>query len=155
MPVATAAVRLVPAQAQQTSEGAHQHAPPPAQEQPKPPEQQKQEEEPPPQKPAEAQPEHQHEAMAGMESSTKPAKEPHRMASGTAWQPDSTPAYMWMTERAQWTLMAHGNLFLTFNHQGGPRGAGKFESMNWAMFMEQQLWAAGPSSSARCSLPRL
>ncbi|MGH9649345.1 MAG: hypothetical protein ACRD3I_02625, partial [Terriglobales bacterium] len=72
-----------------------------------------------------------------MEKAAKPGSAPHRMASGTAWQPDSTPAYMWMTERKRWTLMAHGNLFLTLNHQGGPRGAGKFESMNWAMFMEQ------------------
>ena len=121
----------------------HQHTPPPAQEQPKPPEPPKKPEEPPPQAPPEAQPEHQHEGMAGMEQSAKPAREPHRMASGTAWQPDSTPAYMWMTERAKWTLMAHGNLFLTFNHQGGPRGAGKFESMNWAMFMEQHSLGRG------------
>jgi hypothetical protein len=127
---------LVPAHAQ------HQHAPPPAppaQKEPPPPEPQKQKE-PPAQKTEEP---HQHGQMAGMEPSSKPAKEPHRMASGTAWQPDSTPAYMWMTERGQWTLMAHGNLFLTFNHQGGPRGAGKFESMNWAMFMEQHRLGRG------------
>ena len=138
---------LVPARAQQSGEehAQHQHAPPPAQEQPKPPEPQKKQEEPPPQKPPESQPsEDQHEHMAGMEMSAKPAREPHRMASGTAWQPDSTPAYMWMTERGKWTLMAHGNLFLTFNHQGGPRGAGKAESMNWAMFMEQH--ALGPGT---------
>jgi hypothetical protein len=34
--------------------------------------------------------------------------------------------------------MAHGVLFLTYNHQGGPRGAGKAESVNWLMVMEQR-----------------
>ena len=33
--------------------------------------------------------------------------------------------------------MAHGVLFLTYNQQGGPRGAGKAESVNWLMLMEQ------------------
>ena len=59
-----------------------------------------------------------------------------RKASGTAWQPESTPGYMWMTERNGWALMLHGQFFLTYNQQGGPRGVGKFESSNWAMFME-------------------
>jgi hypothetical protein len=59
-----------------------------------------------------------------------------RKASGTAWQPESTPGYMWMTERDGWALMLHGQVFLTYNQQGGARGAGKLESSNWAMFME-------------------
>jgi hypothetical protein len=119
-------------QAQQTGNARtqHQHAQPPQQ-------QQKEQKEP-----AQGEP-HQPDQMPGMESSSMSAKEPHRMASGTAWQPDSTPAYMWMTERGRWTLMAHGNLFLTFNHQGGRRGAGKAESMNWAMFMEQHRLGRG------------
>ncbi|MGH9669912.1 MAG: hypothetical protein ACRD3A_07360, partial [Terriglobales bacterium] len=66
----------------------HQHAPPPAQE----PAQQTKQKEPPPA--GEPQP---HDQMAGMSPSAESTKEPHRMASGTAWQPDSTPAYMWMT----------------------------------------------------------
>jgi hypothetical protein len=33
--------------------------------------------------------------------------------------------------------MAHGVIFVTYNQQGGPRGAGKAESVNWLMFMEQ------------------
>ena len=56
---------------------------------------------------------------------------------GTAWEPASVPAHMWMTRRGQWDLMAHGVVFLTYNQQGGPRGAGKAESVNWLMFMEQ------------------
>jgi hypothetical protein len=36
-----------------------------------------------------------------------------------------------------WDLMAHGVLFVDYNQQGGPRGAGKAESVNWLMLMEQ------------------
>jgi hypothetical protein len=56
---------------------------------------------------------------------------------GTAWEPASVPAHMWMARRGQWDIMAHGVVFLTYNQQGGPRGAGKAESVNWLMFMEQ------------------
>lgn len=56
--------------------------------------------------------------------------------SGTAWAPRSSPGNMWMTSWRGWQLMAHGNLVLDFNHQGGPRGAGKLQSSNWLMLME-------------------
>lgn len=59
-------------------------------------------------------------------------------ASGTSWQAQSLPEHMWMRQWRDWTLMAHGNLFLDFNDQGGPRGAGKIESENWLMLMEQR-----------------
>jgi hypothetical protein len=59
-------------------------------------------------------------------------------ASGTSWQAQSLPEHMWMSQWRDWTLMAHGNLFLDFNDQGGPRGAGKLESENWLMLMEQR-----------------
>ena len=80
------------------------------------------------------------ENMPGMDHSGEEGQEGMhgRKASGTAWQPSSTPGYMWMTKRGAWDLMAHGNLFLTYNQQGGPRGAGKLESMNWLMFMEHR-----------------
>jgi hypothetical protein len=39
--------------------------------------------------------------------------------------------------------MAHGVVFLTYNRQGGPRGAGKAESVNWAMLMEQHKLGKG------------
>ena len=58
--------------------------------------------------------------------------------SGTSWQSQSAPEHMWMRKWRDWQLMAHGQLFLTFNHQGGPRGAGKAESANWLMFMEER-----------------
>lgn len=39
--------------------------------------------------------------------------------------------------------MAHGVIFADYNQQGGPRGAGKAESVNWGMLMEQHKWGAG------------
>src|SRR5258707_14967958 len=56
---------------------------------------------------------------------------PHA-GSGTAWEPASAPNHMWMTSRGAWNLMAHGVIFLSYDQQGGPRGAGKAESVNWA-----------------------
>ncbi|MGH9498547.1 MAG: hypothetical protein ACRD3L_05345 [Terriglobales bacterium] len=81
------------------------------------------------------------DGMAGMhmdESATLPS--PHA-SSGTGWQPAAVPERMWMTSRGGWDLMAHGVVFATYNQQGGPRGEGKAESVNYFMFMEQhRLW---------------
>jgi hypothetical protein len=63
--------------------------------------------------------------------------------SGTGWQPASVPANMWMTKWGSWDVMAHGTVFLTYNQQGGPRGAGKAESVNFLMFMEQHSLGRG------------
>jgi hypothetical protein len=67
---------------------------------------------------------------------------PHA-GSGTGWQPASVPARLRMTSRAGWDLMAHGSLFLTYNQQGGPRGEGKAESVNYLMLMEQHQLGSG------------
>ena len=58
-------------------------------------------------------------------------------SSGTGWQPASVPSHLWMTSRGGWELMLHGNVFVRYNQQGGPRGAGKAESANYVMLMEQ------------------
>jgi hypothetical protein len=58
--------------------------------------------------------------------------------SGTSWQSQAAPEHMWMRKWRDWQLMAHGELFVTFNHQGGPRGSGKAESANWLMLMEER-----------------
>ncbi|HYL94821.1 MAG TPA: hypothetical protein VET69_03365, partial [Terriglobales bacterium] len=63
--------------------------------------------------------------------------------SGTAWEPASVPGHLWTTSRGGWDLMAHGVVFLTYNRQGGPRGVGKAESVNWLMFMEQHKLGKG------------
>ena len=63
------------------------------------------------------------------------------VSSGTGWQPASVVEPIWMKSHGGWDFMIHGNLFLTYDQQGGPRGAGKAESVNYAMFMEQHaLW---------------
>ncbi len=86
---------------------------------------------------------HSAQGMAGMQmpmSGPDWLPSPHA-GSGTSWQPASVPESVWMTSRGQWDLMAHGVLFLTYNQQGGPRGVGKAESVNWLMVMEQhKLW---------------
>jgi hypothetical protein len=63
--------------------------------------------------------------------------------SGTAWEPPSVPEHMWMLMRGGWMLMAHGVIFIDYNQQGGPRGEGKAESVNWAMTMEQHKLGRG------------
>src|SRR5581483_6562031 len=67
---------------------------------------------------------------------------PHA-SSGTGWQPASSPQHLWMTSRGGWNLMLHGNIFLRYNQQGGPRGAGKAESSNYAMMMEEHRLGRG------------
>jgi hypothetical protein len=67
---------------------------------------------------------------------------PHS-SSGTGWQPASLPDPMWMTSRGGWDLMAHGTIFVTYNQQGGPRGEGKAESVNYLMLMEQHRLGRG------------
>ncbi len=82
--------------------------------------------------------------MPGMKmgEEASPLPSPHA-GSGTGWEPASLPAHLWMTSRGNWDLMAHGVAFLTYNQQGGPRGAGKAESVNWLMFMEQHRLGPG------------
>jgi hypothetical protein len=64
-------------------------------------------------------------------------------SSGTAWQPAATPAHDWMKSFKGWEIMAHGVVFADYNQQGGPRGAGKAESVNWLMLMEQHKLGRG------------
>ena len=42
-----------------------------------------------------------------------------------------------------WDLMAHGVVFVDYDQQGGPRGEGKAESVNWLMLMEQHKLGGG------------
>jgi hypothetical protein len=58
-------------------------------------------------------------------------------ASGTSWLPLSSPEYMWMSAARGWDFMFHGELFLGYDQQGGPRGVGKAFSTNWLMMMQQ------------------
>jgi hypothetical protein len=87
----------------------------------------------------------QDDSMAGMqmdENSELQLPSPHE-GSGTSWQPASVPGHEWMWMRGGWELMAHGVVFATYNQQGGPRGTGKAESVNWGMLMEQHKLGSG------------
>jgi hypothetical protein len=77
-----------------------------------------------------------------MDSAASNLPSPHD-GSGTGWQPASVPAHEWMTRLGSWDFMAHGVIFATFNYQGGPRGSGKAESVNWAMLMQQHSLGKG------------
>jgi hypothetical protein len=59
------------------------------------------------------------------------------VSSGTGWQPAAIVPHVWMKSINGWDLMAHGVVFIDYNQQGGPRGEGKAESVNWAMLMQQ------------------
>jgi hypothetical protein len=86
-----------------------------------------------------------HSSMRGMQmeaAMNASLPSPHE-GSGTAWQPASVPAHEWMWMRGGWELMAHGATFVDYNQQGGPRGAGKAESVNWGMLMEQHKLGSG------------
>ena len=87
---------------------------------------------------------HSHD-MNGMHmgsTSTLQLPSPHE-GSGTSWQPSSVTSPEWMWMKSDWDLMAHGVIFVDYNQQGGPRGAGKAESVNWGMLMEQRRLGSG------------
>jgi len=78
--------------------------------------------------------------MEAHETSQLPS--PHA-GSGTGWQPASVPEPEWMWMHRGWEVMAHGVIFADYNQQGGPRGEGKAESVNWGMLMEQHKLCRG------------
>jgi hypothetical protein len=66
-----------------------------------------------------------------------------RNGSGTAWNPDQTPMYMWMQHRGPWMLMYHGSAFgrytsQNFNNSGGRGHANAIDAPNWLMTMAQR-----------------
>jgi hypothetical protein len=66
-----------------------------------------------------------------------------RNGSGTAWQPDQTPMYMWMQHKGPWMLMYHGSAFgrytsQNFNHANGRGHATAVDGPNWLMTMAQR-----------------
>src|SRR3954466_1862541 len=58
-----------------------------------------------------------------------------REASGTAWQPESTPHEGFHTSWNGWDLMTHGFANLIYDHQGSDRGGTKTFSENMLMGM--------------------
>jgi hypothetical protein len=68
----------------------------------------------------------------------------NQMGSGTAWQPATSPMYMWQQLKGPWLLMYHAEAKIGVNVQTGPRGVTKFESQNW--FMPMAIRQAGPGT---------
>lgn len=81
--------------------------------------------------------------MPGMSMEKRSELPSPHSGSGTSWQPASVPSYEWMWMRSGWELMAHGVIFADYNQQGGPRGEGKAESVNWGMTMQQHSLGPG------------
>jgi hypothetical protein len=84
------------------------------------------------------------QSMPGMDMSAMPMMAGQlggyamaRDASGTSWQPDSTPmdGYNWQT--GGWSGMVHGYADLVYDHQGGPRGGTQTFSESMLMVMAQ------------------
>src|SRR5262249_23848497 len=68
---------------------------------------------------------------------------PARDGSGTSWLPDETPMYAIHNQAGKWTLMAHGNAFLQYLHEGGDRGRDQGGSINWFMGMADRSVGSG------------
>jgi hypothetical protein len=66
-----------------------------------------------------------------------PFQSMHAIGSGTSLLPATTPGYMYHWMKGEWMVMAHGDVRIGFNHQGGPRGVNKAESQNWFMLMAE------------------
>jgi hypothetical protein len=56
-----------------------------------------------------------------------------RMGSGTSWLPDASLMHDAHFMHGEWTLMVHGNAFLQYDRQGGPRGDNQLDLLDWAM----------------------
>ena len=66
-----------------------------------------------------------------------------RMGSGTAWLPDASGMRAWHVAAGAWMLMVHGDAFLQYDHQRGPRGADQVGSINWGMLMAMRRLGGG------------
>lgn len=66
-----------------------------------------------------------------------------RMGSGTSWLPDASGMRAWHFTAGRWMLMVHGDAFLQYDSQDGPRGDDQIGSINWAMLMAMRPLAGG------------
>ena len=95
--------------------------------------------------------EHGQSDSTGMRSMTAMPRMPERpfgipmtrMGSGTAWLPDASAMRAWHFMAGSWMLMVHGDAFLQYDHQGGPRGADQLGSINWGMLMAMRQVSGG------------
>lgn len=66
-----------------------------------------------------------------------------REASGTSWQPDSSPHEGIMSMSGEWMTMIHGFVNLIYDDQGGPRGDTMTFSTSMLMMMGQRSLGSG------------
>lgn len=100
--------------------------------------------------PASAQ--HEGHGPAPADEAAEPAGQPHpeamtgalgpysttREASGTAWQPETSPHSGVHVTAGRWSLMGHAMLFGVYDRQGGPRGGEKAFVSGMAMGMARR-----------------
>lgn len=86
-----------------------------------------------------------HKKMAAHDEMDRPSMQglygPYTMsreASGTAWQPESTPMDGIHMNWGDWMAMAHGFIYGIYNDQEGGRGDDEFYSQSMMMFMAQR-----------------
>ena len=85
-----------------------------------------------------------HQEHEGMSMESGPLGLPEsRAASGTSWQPDSTPMHGVHFGHGSWMMMAHTNVFAGYDHQGSVRGDSQWISPNWGMLMEKRSLGEG------------
>jgi hypothetical protein len=62
-----------------------------------------------------------------------------RNGSGTGWNPDASPMYMWMKQGNKTDWMFHGNVFVRYTNtdifNNDKRGGNKIDAPNWFMVM--------------------
>jgi hypothetical protein len=78
-------------------------------------------------------------SMAGMYGSYGMTRE----ASGTSWQPDSTPMAGIQSVMGAWMTMLHGYLDVVYDDQGGPRGNTQTFTTGMLMFMGRRELTGG------------
>ena len=109
-----------------------------------------------------------HDMNAMMTSiSGGPFKTMAAIGSGSSLLPGSSPMSMYHRMMGDWMLMAHFNAIVDFDHQGGPRGVNKADSMNWLMLMAEHpvegggrlllrgMFSAEPFTSTNGGFPEL
>jgi hypothetical protein len=85
----------------------------------------------------------------------------NRNASGTAWNPDASPMYMWMKPGGKTDWMFHGNIFLRYTNTDifntDKRGDSRISAPNWFMaMMNRKVGQKGLlNATAMISLDRL
>jgi hypothetical protein len=78
-------------------------------------------------------------SMAGLYG----AYDMQREASGTSWQPDTTPMDGIHSLQGEWMTMLDGYLDSLYDDQGGPRGATETTSTSMLMFMARRQLSGG------------